>query len=93
MLYNNFNIFILTFAGHDCKPQTTPGKLMFLTASIMSLIILTCYCGSLTSVLSVQKMVLPFHTLEGLLNNGKFSLYVMTGASASYIKVSTKYVS
>ncbi|PNF32646.1 hypothetical protein B7P43_G15054 [Cryptotermes secundus] len=59
----------------------TAGRIVTLTAYVMSLVIFVGYSASLISSLAVQPRNLPFRDLQGLLYDGSYSLGVLQNSS------------
>ncbi|XP_064115325.1 glutamate receptor ionotropic, kainate glr-3-like [Macrobrachium nipponense] len=54
--------------GQDSEPRSGPGRMVFGTSWIMSVVLFAAYTSNLVSFFTVTKMTLPFHNLAGLVN-------------------------
>ncbi|XP_066955642.1 uncharacterized protein [Macrobrachium rosenbergii] len=54
--------------GQDAEPKSGPGRIVFGTSWIMSVVLFAAYTSNLVSFFTVTKMTLPFHNLAELVN-------------------------
>ena len=68
-------------AGQKNEVNNTSGRIVVLTAYMMSLVLLAAYSAFLISSLAVQPRNLPFRDLQGLVREGSYKLGVVDGTS------------
>ncbi|XP_023708697.1 glutamate receptor ionotropic, delta-2 isoform X2 [Cryptotermes secundus] len=69
--------------GQDFTPKSISCRLVFLTAYLTAVILLSAYSAALISFLTKQSVVMPFRDLQGLLKDGTYRLGIMPD-SAEY---------
>ncbi|XP_068228490.1 uncharacterized protein [Palaemon carinicauda] len=68
-----FAATVLMQQGQDTVPESGPGRIVFGTAWIMAVVLYAAYTSNLVSFFTVNKMTLPFHNLDELVDsNYKF---------------------
>jgi hypothetical protein len=89
-----FSAVIYTYGyvlpGQGAIPKSWACRSVYLTSYAVSMVILAAYSAALVSFLTIQRIVLPFETLEELLYDGTYNLQVLTGVEISYFHVSYK---
>lgn len=63
--------------GHEDTPNSLTGRVIYLMTYITGLLVYIAYSAILISYLTVQPLVLPFTTLQGLLKTKEYSLGVL----------------
>jgi hypothetical protein len=71
------------FTGHDFTPKSSSCRLVYLTAYLTAVILLSAYSASLISFLAKKSVAMPFRDLQGLLKDGTYKLGVIEN-SAEY---------
>jgi hypothetical protein len=71
------------FTGHDFTPKSSSCRLVYLTAYLTAVILLSAYSAALISFLTKKSIALPFRNLQGLLKDGTYKLGVREN-SAEY---------
>ncbi|XP_021933555.1 probable glutamate receptor [Zootermopsis nevadensis] len=69
--------------GHDFTPNSGSCRLVYLTAYLIAVILLSAYSAALVSFLTKKSVAMPFKDLQGLLKDGSYKLGVMEN-SAEY---------
>jgi hypothetical protein len=76
------NILIcLWFTDQPDEVKNTSGRIVILTASVVSMVLMAAYSAFLISSLAVQRQHLPFRDLQGILDDGSYRLGVFRGGS------------
>jgi hypothetical protein len=68
--------FPLLSVAHETPPQSWPCRLVYISASLMFLILFIAYSAIFISLLTVHHYKMPFVGLQGLLDAGTYSLIV-----------------
>jgi hypothetical protein len=72
-----FSLLLISFSiGHDKPPQSWPCRLVYITASLMFLILFIAYSAIFISILTVHHYKMPFVDFQGLLDSGTHRLVV-----------------
>jgi hypothetical protein len=80
---NNKHDVVFCFTGQDFTPKSISCRLVFLTAYLTAVILLSAYSAALISFLTKKSVVMPFRDLQGLLKDGTYRLGIMPD-SAEY---------
>ena len=67
--------------GSWLEPKSIPIRIIFFLSFIVGITIYTAYSAKLISFLSVPIVVMPFTSLEGLLESGDFSVGMLKGGA------------
>lgn len=68
-------------AGHSTVPLSWSSRLVYFISYLTAVITFTAYSAVVTSHLAVTKPALPFHTFQGLLEDGTYDFAVLKNST------------
>ncbi|KDR11376.1 hypothetical protein L798_14896, partial [Zootermopsis nevadensis] len=72
--------------GQDSTPKSWSCRAVYLTSYLVGVVLLAAYSAALISFLAVKRTVLPFQTLQELVNDGTYKFYLASGDLLTYFR-------